>query len=447
MKKLLTYRLLPLVLAFTLGIVSCKKDDDDNNNTPTPTPTPQDEIVVSGISPANGPYSTIVTIGGSGFNTTVSNNVVKFNGKTATVLSATATQIVAIVPEAAGTGNVTVAWGSKNGTGPVFNFIYTITVSTFCGNGAAGFLNGSAATSQFNAPIDVDFDSQGNLYVSDHLNNRIRMITSAGVSSTFAGSGTPGSADGNSSTAQFNHPVGIDFDANGNLFVADQGNERLRKITPSGVVTTIAGSTTGYADGNGSSAQFTFITGVAVAANGNIYIGDQGNHRIRVVSPSAVVSTLAGNSNTGLVDGTGTAASFYYPAGVAFDNSGNILVCDYYNHSIRKVTTAGVVTTYAGTGMSGAGDGPLASATFSGPFGIAVASNGTIYVLDRDNGTIRQISTVGEVTTIAGSTNGFADGAGSTAKFDNPCGIAIDANGALFVADVNNNRIRKITIQ
>jgi hypothetical protein len=171
-----------ITFAAILLISACKKDDN-NNTTPTPTPTPaQDDISVSSINPTSGPYSTIVTINGSGFNTTASSNTVKFNGKAATVNSATATQLIVVVPEAAGTGNVTVAWGSKSGTGPVFNFTYTITVSTFCGSGTAGFVNGNATSTQFFNPIDVDVDSQGNFYVADYGNQAIRKITSAGVS-------------------------------------------------------------------------------------------------------------------------------------------------------------------------------------------------------------------------------------------------------------------------
>jgi sugar lactone lactonase YvrE len=433
---------------FIIGMAACSKKDS-TDTTPKPTPTPvQDNIAVSSISPDSGAYSTIVTITGSGFNTTASSNVVEFNGKTATINSATATQLVVVVPAAAGTGNVTVAWGSKTGTGPVFNFAYTINVSTFCGSGTAGFVNGSSSSTQLDFPTDLVFDSQGNLYVADAGNACIRKITTAGISSTFAGTGTAGTTDGNGSVAQFDTPSGLAIDNNDNLYVADQGSARIRKITPSAVVSTLAGSTEGFADGNGTSAQFNYPTGLAVESNGNLYIADQSNHRIRKMNPSAVVSTLCG-STPGFTNGSGALAQFYYPTDITLDGSGNILVADYLNHAIRKVTSTGVVTTLAGNGISGSANGTGNAATFSYPLGIAVAANGMIYVGDEYNHLIRQITPAGVVTTIAGiaGTAGFADGAGSTAKFSFPSGIAIDANGDLYVVDISNNRIRKITIQ
>lgn len=421
---------------------SCSKKDNDESTAPD-----QAAIEVSAINPASGPYSTVVTITGSGFNTTASQNVVKFNGKTAVVQSATATQIIAVVPEAAGTGNVSVSWGSRSATGPVFDFTYTITVSTFCGSGFAGFLNGGPAVSQFNYPYDLSFDSNGDLYVADLGNNMIRKISTAGLSSTFAGTGIEGSTDGNGTFAQFYGPSGIDIDSSGVVYVADEHNARLRRITPAGVVSTIAGTSEGYMDGNGNAAQFNYPTDIKLDANGNLFVTDQVNHRIRKVSPSAVVSTFAGNSTAGLIDGNGINASFDGPVGMAMDGSQNLIVADYANHTIRKVNSNGDVTTLAGTGTAGYVDGPVASAQFDYPWGVAVAGNGNIYVADYNNNKIRLITPSGMVSTIAGSTYGFTNGNGAAAKFANPTAVAVDESGNLYVSDSGNNVIRKITIQ
>jgi D-alanyl-D-alanine dipeptidase len=415
---------------------ACKKDSAQ------PPPVP---VIISGISPNSGAYNTMVTITGSGFSSIAAGDSVKFNGVAAVVQQASATQLVVQVPKAAGTGTVTVQTGSQTGTGPVFNFVYTIIVSTLAGDGTFGYADGLGSTAQFNVPFGLTTDAQGNVYVADSYNYRIRKITPSGIVSTLAGSGVAGFADGHGVAAQFDHPGGVVADGQGNIYVADSWNQRIRKMTPSGDVTTVAGSTMGFADGPGISAQFEYPNGMASDLQGNIYVADAINNRIRKITPAGIVSTLAG-STSGFADGSGTAAHFYDPQGVATDVQGNVYVADAGNHCIRKITPAGLVSTIAGNGTPGFADGNLTLARFYNPEGVATDAHGNIYVADGFNNRIREISPAGVVSTLAGSTIGYADGNGSDAKFYNPFGLARDAKGNIYVTD-QNNRIRLITVQ
>ncbi|WP_396217240.1 T9SS type A sorting domain-containing protein [Flavobacterium sp.] len=318
-------------------------------------------------------------------------------------------------------------------------------VTTFAGSGASGFANGTAITAEFMSPSGVAIDGSGNIYVADVNNNRIRKITSAGIVSTLAGAGVPGFTDGIGATSRFSFPKGVAVDGVGNIYVADTNNNRIRKITSAGVVTTLAGSgSSGFADGTGISAQFNSPNGVAVDASGNVYVSDGNNNRIRKITPSAVVTTLAGSGIAGFADGTGSIAKFYSPNGVAVDGSGNVYVSDYINNKIRKITTAGLVSTLAGSGSSGFADGTGISAHFHLLQGLAVNSSGDVYVGEFNK--IRKITPSGVVTTIAGyGSPGYADGTGTNALFYSPKGVATDIVGNVYVADSNNNRIRKIT--
>ena len=325
---------------------------------------------------------------------------------------------------------------SSDGGGPGPFMVTTLAGSTNGNN------NGTGTAAKFNAPSGVAVDSSGQVYVADQGNHRIRKIDPAGVVTTFAGS-TSGSADGTGTAAQFNRPAGVAVDSRGNVYVADIDNHRIRKISPTGVVTTLAGSSSGYMDGTGTAAQFNGPYGVAVDSSGQVYVADYNNHRIRKISPVGVVTTLAG-STSGSADGTGTAAQFNFPNCVAVDSSGHVYVGDTWNHRIRKISPAGVVTTFAGS-TSGSADGTGTAAQFNQPSGVAVDSSGNVYVADTLNHRIRKISPAGVVTTFAGSSSGDDDGTLADAKFNNPSGVAVDSSGHFYVADRNNHRIRKIS--
>jgi len=321
-------------------------------------------------------------------------------------------------------------------------------VSTIAGS-TEGTLDGTGTSAQFNDPAGIARDGAGNIYIAEAGNHRIRKIDPSGVVSTIAGS-TQGYADGTGVAAQFDQPSGIALDGAGNLIIADFNNNRIRKLDlATAQVTTIAGASTigaagGTADGAGNIAEFNGPFSVAIDQLGNIYVADVGNHRIRKIDPSFLVSTLAG-STLGFADGTGTAAQFTAPYGVAVDGFGNVYVSDLGNNKIRKVSSTGVVTTVAGS-TSGNSDGASTVAQFSTPAGLAVDAQGNIFVADVDNHNIRKIDPSGVVSTIAGTgTAGFLDGPGASAQFDQPFGIALGASGDLYVADVTNNLVRKLT--
>ncbi|MEZ4364381.1 MAG: NHL repeat-containing protein [Kofleriaceae bacterium] len=324
-------------------------------------------------------------------------------------------------------------------------------VTTLAGTaGMPGSADGTGAEARFSAPMGVAVDSAGNVYVAEGTST-IRKVTAAGVVTTLAGTaGMQGSADGTGAAARFSRPTGVAVDSAGNVYVADQNNFTIRKVTAAGVVTTLAGTAgmQGSADGTGAAARFSGSSGVAVDSAGNVYVAE-GTSTIRKVTAAGVVTTLAGAAGMqGSADGTGAEARFVLPWGVAVDSAGNVYVADTNNFTIRKVTAAGVVTTLAGAArLRGSEDGTGAAARFAYPWGVAVDSAGNVYVADQSNSTIRKVTAAGVVTTLAGTagTGGSADGTGAEARFFNPWGVAVDSAGNVYVADANNATIRKVT--
>jgi DNA-binding beta-propeller fold protein YncE len=297
-----------------------------------------------------------------------------------------------------------------------------------------------------NKPMGVAVDGDGNAIVADRGNHRICKITPQGQVSTLAGTGKEGHRDGEGNVSKFSHPNGVAVDGDGNLIVADEYNHCIRKVTPQGQVSTLAGTAgeKGYRNGEGAVAQFHYPCGVAVDGDGNIIVADEYNDRIRKITPQGHVSTLAGTGGVSHRDGEGTVAQFNKPNGVAVDGNGNIIVADSFNNCIRKITQQGHVSTLAGTSFRGHRDGEGTGAHFNWPTGVAVDRDGTVIVTDRDNHCIRKITPQGQVSTLAGTgEKGHEDGDRvSLAQFNQPVGVAVDENGNVIVADMSNNCIR-----
>jgi len=324
------------------------------------------------------------------------------------------------------------------------------TFTTLAGQaGVTGSQDGKGTTTRYNNPMGVAVDDAGNLYVADNYNHTVRKITPSGNASTLAGlAGSSGTADGAGNTARFNGPWGVAVNRNGAVYVADNENNTIRKMTRDGVVSTLAGSPagSGSADGVGSAARFNNPRGVAVDVEGNVYVADSGNHTIRKITPLGSVSTLAGTAGTwGSSDGAGRAARFLNPSSVAVDKEGFVYVADD-NHTVRKITPSGIVSTLAGSaGVKGSSDGTGSAARFTNPTGLTVDSHGNLFVADWDNHTIRAITRSGVVTTLAGSarTSGSSDGTGSAARFYHPLFVAVDNANNVYVGDTWNHTIRK----
>jgi uncharacterized protein (TIGR03437 family) len=333
------------------------------------------------------------------------------------------------------------------------------TIATIAGNGGMSYSGdgGQAIKAQLNTPEAVAVDSAGNLYVADTSNNVVRKVTAAGIISTFAGNGTAGfGGDGSAAaSAQLNAPQGVAVDTAGNVYIADTGNARVRKVTAAGVISTYAGSgTAGYA-GDGAvstSAQLNDPTGVALDSAGNLYIADFGNNVVRKVTSGGTISTVAGDGLQGYGGdgGLATKAALYGPHAVAVDSGGNLYIADSQNSRIRLVTPSGSISTVAGTGVSGyIGDGGLASnAQIANPSGIAVDSTGGIYISDGSS-VVRRFFVGEPIFTIAGTgAQGYSGdgGAATSAQLSVPLGLALDSSGNVYLADSENNAVRRLQL-
>ena len=367
------------------------------------------------------------------------------------------------------------------------------TFTTLAGKASIGSADGPREAARFSSPFDVTVDNAGNLYVADTDNHTVRKITPDGMVTTLAGlAGVSGSTDGVGSAARFYHPEGITVDIFGNVYVADTDNQTIRKITPGGLVTTLAGvaGSNGNMDGIGRAASFNWPSGVAVDGTGNVYVTEIFNYDVRKITPAGVVTTLAGQAgSSGNADGLGSDARFTDPGGVAVDAWGNIFVADTYNDRICKITPAGMVTTLRmadGTaayfyrpqklGLDVVGNVYVSDSlnhrilrlttagdltTFANlpidlpledpasvPYadGVAVDALGNVYVADTGNSAVRKITQSGVMTTVAGFGPGFGstDGVGSVARFFYPAGVAADGAGNVYAADMANHTIRKI---
>jgi sugar lactone lactonase YvrE len=321
----------------------------------------------------------------------------------------------------------------------------SLMVSTFAGDGNAAYLNGIGTGARFANPKDIAIDKQGNLYVCDAGNNIVRKISPAGVVSTFAGSGTPGHVDGPAATAQFSQLVNIALDRNGNIYVLDLSDSTyIRKITPNGDVSTVA-----------SFDSSPVIFGICIDSQGNIYLGAP--IKIIKITPAGVKSVFCGSFSDGYNDGVAGSAQFRLIECLAIDAQDNLFVGDEGNARIRKVTPAGVVSTFCGSGFTGYKNGPTNQAEFDLIRGITIDSHNNVYVSDQGNHCVRKITPDGVSSLYAGTIvkggtlgtlevgkPGFADGNAKEAMFNVPKGLAVDQQGNIYVADFLNSRIRKI---
>jgi sugar lactone lactonase YvrE len=353
-------------------------------------------------------------------------------------------------------------------------------VTTFAG-GAVGFWDASGTAAAFNRPRGIAVGADGTAYVADQFNNRVRAITPAGVVSTLAGGAEIGLVDGTGAAARFSYPWGLTLGPDGNLYVADAGNRAVRRVTPNGVVTTVAGpehfdnpqgiacgsdgtlyvadgtrmkaispggavttlaggALPGHMDGPAALARFRMLTAVAIGPGGALDLLE-GTGFVRRLSPEGLVSTVAGGSSG--AEGVGLRGGLTYPEGLAVEGSGDVIVADTFNHRILRVTPAGAVTTLAGWD-EGDADGVATRAMLFRPKDVALADDGTIWIADTGCGKIRKLTPGGEVVTVAGSTWGLRDGSGAEAQFYTPHGLAVGPDGAVYVADGDNHAIRKI---
>jgi sugar lactone lactonase YvrE len=319
-------------------------------------------------------------------------------------------------------------------------------VSTYAGEGTGAFKDGPLLSAKFKSPTGLTITADGTLFIADFGNHRIRKI-SGGLVSTFAGNNIEGFLNGHGMDAQFKSPYHIGSDKNGNLYILDQDITVIRKISPSADVSVYAGTENpGFANGVATIARFqTNANAVIADQSGNVYIGDTFNNSIRKINSDNQVSTFAGMEAEGFRNGDAINAQFRYPVAIAFDQEGNIFVADEGNFCIRKITKDGFVSTFSGSGTGGMSDGDHATAQFNFMNDMVADNQGNLYVADDNR--IRRITPDGTVSTIAGSDAGYQDGDGTSARFHGIGGLGIDASGNLYVADIANNRIRKMSFQ
>ena len=331
------------------------------------------------------------------------------------------------------------------------------TINTIAGKGATGTGGdgGAATAAEMNYPAGVAADGHGNVYIADRVNNKIRKISPAGIITTFAGTGIAGYTGdgGQAATAQLYQPSDIAIGKNGDVYVADIYNNAVRRISTNGIISTFAGGGSMFGDGGpATNAVLSSPTGLAIDTSGNVYIADFSHNRVRVVNTSGIISTFAGNgvATFGGDHGQATAAQLFNPSAIATDKKGNVFIAEQANYRVRMVNAAGVITTLAGLGTYGpGGDGDSAwRAQFMTPWGLAVDGLGNVYIADEANNRVRRVNTHSIIGNFTGTgIAGFEGDAGTCgeAKLSQPGHMAFDSLGNLYIADQGNFRVRKIT--
>ncbi|MBK1439122.1 SMP-30/gluconolactonase/LRE family protein [Parapedobacter sp. ISTM3] len=434
-----------LFMALGVLMTACKKDNDGSASGGDP--------MITAISPEQGHPLSTLTIQGENFSRVRAENRVEINGVEARIIHFNEHTIHVEVPEEGSTGSISVIVGGRSASGPVFTYMAAPAIyraETYAGTGEMGYAEGPRQSALLNRPGGVVFDSKGNLIFSDRNNNRIRKVSPDGQVSLVAGTGAQGRQDGPADQATFAWPYGIAIDKDDNIYVADRNNHLVRKIDAvTGMVSTLAGSTQGYAEGRGAEAQFNQPLDVAVANDGTVYVADYNNSRIRSIAPDGTVSTYVGDGVQAYRDGPRETAQVNRAPGVDIDRDGNLIIADRFNYCVRKVTPDGMVTTIAGSRSRqyGHADGPEAEALFFGIWGVHAADDGHIYIAEiNDNHAIRVLTPEGEVRTLGGGgQSGFVNGEPSTtSRYNTPVGLALDGEGNIYVADLENHAIRRL---
>ncbi|WP_406279151.1 NHL repeat-containing protein [Nocardia sp. NBC_00881] len=344
----------------------------------------------------------------------------------------------------------------KNATTPVR------TIVTVAGTGAAGFSGdgGQAVSARLYYPAGVAVDASGNIYFADTYNHMVRRVDSQGVITTVAGAAPSPGFDGNggpATAARLNYPAGVAVDASGNIYIADTNNHMVRRVDSQGVITTVAGAApiAGFGGDGGpataAAARLYSPAGVAVDASGNIYIADTSNHRVRRVDSQGVITTVAGNGSTEFAGdmGPASATTLKYPMGVAVDSSGNVYIADTDNQRVRQVDSLGIIATVAGNGTAGyfGEGGPATATTLNKPRGVAVDFSGNLYIAEHGNHRVRQVDSLGIITTVAGNgtdASSAGDGPATFASLQSPTGVAVHPSGSIVITDFAGHRIRRI---
>lgn len=440
-------RIITLLVCFMFfGLLSCQKE----------SPLVVETFVgtIDSIIPSSGSSGDTLLIKGKRFGTSLNNIRAFVNGKGATIVALEDTLMRVIVPLRAGTGLVSIAGGTGGVSGPLFQFSYRAKVEWYVGSmGVSGFADGLGSQSKFNEPSGLASDPLGNLYVADQGNHRVRRISPGGGVLAIAGDGQQGHADGPGPSARFNFPSGLSYDPFTNeLYVADRMNHCIRKVTQQGNVLTVAGipGVAGFVDAPGASARFNQPFSVAFDPNySDLYIGDSQNHSLRKLSIQQVVNTFAGNGSPGNNNGQGSTATFNLPYGLLIDSVYRIVISDKANHNIRTLGRVDANSEiFSGTGFAGFSNGTSILASFNGPMGMCWFED-KILVADQLNHSIRMVFKTGEVVTLAGDgTPGTQNGTGSLARFNSPVSIAPGfEEGEFFVSDSGNHVIRRVVIE